>query len=71
MALMVMWCADKPSWAVVMSRGSKYMKQVIEMDFQYPSEGIHYHWDQGDFLPHATRHGRGSPPLPSTPAPID
>ena len=34
-----------------MSRGSKYTKQVIEIDFQYPSEGIHYHWDQGDRLP--------------------
>ena len=30
-----------------MSRGSKYIRQVIEMDFQYPSEGIHYHWDKG------------------------
>ena len=44
------WCADKPHWAVIMSRGSKYTKQVIEMDFQYPSEGIHYHWDQGECI---------------------
>ena len=33
-----------------MSRGSKYTKQVVEMDFQYPSEGIHYHWDQGEHI---------------------
>ena len=36
------------SGAVIMSRGSKYTKQVIEVDFQYPSEGIHYHWDRGE-----------------------
>ena len=41
-------CAGKPQWAVIMSRGSKYTKQVIEVDFQYPSEGIHYHWDRGE-----------------------
>ena len=33
-----------------MTKGTKYTKQVIEMDFQYPSEGIHYHWDQGEGL---------------------
>ena len=41
-------CAGKSQWAVIMSRGSKYTKQVIEVDFQYPSEGIHYHWDRGE-----------------------
>ena len=30
-----------------MSKGTKYLQQVIEMDFQYPSEGIHYNWDKG------------------------
>ncbi len=47
-------CADKPQWAVIMSRGSKYIKQVIEMDFQYPSEGIHYNWDKGEPADKAT-----------------
>ena len=41
-------CAGKSQWAVIMSRGSKYTKQVIEVDFQYPSEGIHYHWNRGE-----------------------
>ncbi len=62
--LCMTWCADKPSWAVVMSRGSKYTKQVVEMDFQYPSEGIHYHWDQGKYLLHATRHDKEPPGSP-------
>ena len=31
-----------------MSKGSKYTKQVVEVDFQYPSEGIHFHWDRGE-----------------------
>ena len=33
---------------MIMSKGSKYTKQVVEVDFQYPSEGIHFHWDRGE-----------------------
>ena len=36
-----------PQWAVVMSRGAGYLDQVVELDFQYPSEGIHKRWDGG------------------------
>merc|ERR1711865_738658 len=35
-------------WAVVMSRNAPYKEQRVEMDFQYPSEGIHKRWD-GEF----------------------
>ena len=38
-------------WAGIMSKGTKYLQQVIEMDFQYPSEGIHYNWDKGACTP--------------------
>lgn len=34
-------------WAVVMSRCNEYKDQVIELDFLYPSEGIHRRWDEG------------------------
>jgi hypothetical protein len=34
-------------WAVVMSRGAGFLDQVVELDFQYPSEGIHKRWDGG------------------------
>ena len=30
-----------------MSRGAGYLDQVVELDFQYPSEGIHKRWDGG------------------------
>jgi hypothetical protein len=30
-----------------MSRGAGYLDQVVELDFQYPSEGIHKRWDAG------------------------
>ena len=34
-------------WAVVMSRHAGFAKQCLELDFQYPSEGIHRRWDAG------------------------
>ena len=34
-------------WAVVMSRNAGFVDQVVELDFQYPSEGIHKRWDGG------------------------
>jgi hypothetical protein len=37
----------KQQWAVVMSRDADFRHQVVEVDFQYPSEGIHYHWNKG------------------------
>ena len=36
-----------PQWAVVMSRSAGFSDQCIELDFQYPSEGIHRRWDGG------------------------
>ena len=39
--------STKQQWAVVMSRDTEFRHQVVEIDFQYPSEGIHYHWDKG------------------------
>jgi len=34
-------------WAVVMSRNAGFTAQVVELDFLYPSEGIHRRWDNG------------------------
>jgi hypothetical protein len=34
-------------WAVVMSRNAGFVDQCVELDFQYPSEGIHRRWDGG------------------------
>ena len=34
-------------WAVVMSRNAGFDHQCVELDFQYPSEGIHRRWDAG------------------------
>ncbi|AQK90927.1 Protein kinase family protein [Zea mays] len=34
-------------WAVVMSRNAGFTSQVVELDFLYPSEGIHMRWDNG------------------------
>ena len=34
-------------WAVVMSRNGGFIDQCVELDFQYPSEGIHRRWDAG------------------------
>ena len=39
-----------PQWAVVMSRAAGFSDQCIELDFQYPSEGIHRRWDSGGHL---------------------
>ena len=33
-----------------MSRCNEYKDQVIELDFLYPSEGIHRRWDEGGAL---------------------
>lgn len=64
----MMWYADKPHWAVIVSRGSKYTKQVIEMDFQYPSEGIHYHWDQGEYFSYPGEAKTKSKAVPGSPS---
>ena len=37
-------------WAVVMSRNAGFIDQCVELDFQYPSEGIHRRWDAGSKL---------------------
>nr|GEW37741.1 casein kinase 1-like protein HD16 [Tanacetum cinerariifolium] len=34
-------------WGIVMSRDSSYSSQVVELDFLYPSEGIHRRWENG------------------------
>nr|KAJ0185326.1 hypothetical protein LSAT_V11C900503470 [Lactuca sativa] len=34
-------------WAIVMSHGARFSDQVVELDFLYPSEGIHRRWDGG------------------------
>ncbi|CAN4120231.1 unnamed protein product [Withania somnifera] len=34
-------------WAIVMSRGSGFSDQTVELDFLYRSEGIHKRWDAG------------------------
>ena len=38
-------------WAVVMSRNAGFVDQCVELDFQYPSEGIHRRWDAGGTMP--------------------
>ena len=38
-------------WAVVMSRNAGFVDQCVELDFQYPSEGIHRRWDAGGERP--------------------
>ncbi|KAJ0933786.1 hypothetical protein HanRHA438_Chr03g0100101 [Helianthus annuus] len=34
-------------WGIVMSRDTQYSNQVVELDFLYPSEGIHRRWENG------------------------
>ncbi|KAK6944984.1 Protein kinase domain [Dillenia turbinata] len=34
-------------WGIVMSRNANFSKQVVELDFLYPSEGIHRRWESG------------------------
>ncbi|GKV20224.1 hypothetical protein SLEP1_g30382 [Rubroshorea leprosula] len=34
-------------WGVVMSRNPGFSEQVVELDFLYPSEGIHHRWESG------------------------
>lgn len=44
-------------WAVVMSRNAGFIDQCVELDFQYPSEGIHRRWDAGSkFRPVEMQH---------------
>lgn len=38
-------------WCVVMATTSLYTHQVVETDFQYPSEAIHLRWDAGENSP--------------------
>jgi len=33
-----------------MSQGAGFSHQVVELDFAYPSEGIHYWWDSGFYV---------------------
>ena len=35
-------------WCVVMAATRLYTRQVVETDFQYPSEAIHLRWDAGE-----------------------
>ena len=44
-----LYFAAGKQWAVVMSRCNEYKDQVIELDFLYPSEGIHRRWDEGEY----------------------
>ncbi|XP_022730129.1 casein kinase 1-like protein HD16 isoform X2 [Durio zibethinus] len=44
-ALVVMSKGSK--WGIVMSRNAGYLSQVVELDFLYPSEGIHRRWEKG------------------------
>ncbi|KAL3655960.1 hypothetical protein CASFOL_000356 [Castilleja foliolosa] len=38
---------SRTTWAIVMSRGTGFSKQVVELDFGYPSEGIHKRFSEG------------------------
>ncbi|KAF5773369.1 hypothetical protein HanRHA438_Chr13g0598501 [Helianthus annuus] len=38
-------------WGVVMSRNAGFSDQVVELDFLYPSEGIHRRWESGYRIP--------------------
>jgi hypothetical protein len=46
-------------WAVVMSRNAGFVDQCVELDFQYPSEGIHRRWDAGGERPLRALYVRG------------
>lgn len=37
----------RPFWVVVMSSGTQFVDQVIELDYRYPSEGIRARWAEG------------------------
>jgi hypothetical protein len=39
-----------------MSRNAGFVDQCVELDFQYPSEGIHRRWDAGEWTPCAALH---------------
>ncbi|KAF3528234.1 hypothetical protein DY000_02043204, partial [Brassica cretica] len=41
------WQQLEADGGVVMSRNSGYSEQVVELDFLYPSEGVHRRWDGG------------------------
>ena len=46
---------SRTRWAVVMSRNAGFIDQCVELDFQYPSEGIHRRWDAGPPLSRSAR----------------
>lgn len=49
-------------WVVVVTSGTNFHQQIVELDFVYPSEAIHLYWDQGEIFesfPDARRHACG------------
>ena len=38
---------DNYYWVVVVTAGTGYDSQAVELDFVYPSEAIHHYWDRG------------------------
>ena len=47
-------------WVVVVTSGTNFSQQVVEVDFVYPSEAIHLYWDQGALLALPADTGQGS-----------
>ena len=46
----VMGCIGPPTayhWVVVVTSGTGFSGQAVELDFVYPSEAIHHYWDEG------------------------
>ena len=46
----VMGCIGSGSsyhWVVVVTSGTGFTGQAVELDFVYPSEAIHHYWDEG------------------------
>lgn len=39
---------DNYYWVVVVTAGTGYDSQAVELDFVYPSEAIHHYWDRGE-----------------------
>ena len=37
-------------WVVVVTSGTNFHQQIVELDFVYPSEAIHLYWDQGELF---------------------
>lgn len=38
---------DNYYWVVVVTAGTGFDSQAVELDFVYPSEAIHHYWDKG------------------------